>query len=91
MRQRHRYVVFKIAGGGREEILRVIKYLRQKVEEGPPLKLVEYNQKVGSGLLRCGHLQLPRLKAGISEIEGKMKISVIGVSGTIKKARKKFM
>jgi RNase P/RNase MRP subunit POP5 len=91
MKQRHRYVVFKVTGGGRGEILRAVKHLKGRVEKGPPIKLVEYNQETGLGLLRCGHLQLPGLKAGISEIAKKAKISVIGVSGTIKKAKKKFM
>jgi RNase P/RNase MRP subunit POP5 len=91
MKQRRRYVVFKTVGGGREEIMHVVECLKREFKEGPPIKLVECNQEAGLGLLRCGHLQLLRLKAKIPEIGGEVKISVVGVSGTIKKARKKFM
>jgi RNase P/RNase MRP subunit POP5 len=91
MRQRRRYVVFKIVDGGRAEISRAVGHLKQGIEGGALIKLVEFDEEIGLGLLSCGNLQLPEVKTKISEVAGKTKITVVGVSGTVKKAKKKFM
>lgn len=90
MRRRWRYVAFRLRGGDWGEIQRTIDHLKGKIRE-PAVKLMEYSRETGCGLLRCEHLQLPRVKTEISEIGKKIDVMVLGVSGTLKAAKRKFL
>jgi RNase P/RNase MRP subunit POP5 len=63
--------------------------------KGPKLRLVLYDVGSGRGLLRCGHLQIEALMdklVRVDEIMGeKVKLGILGVSGTIKAAKRKFL
>jgi RNase P/RNase MRP subunit POP5 len=59
------------------------------------LKLVLYNESSRRGLLRCRHGQVDEIKASIS-CAGKtgtkmLSFRVLGVSGTIRAAKRKFL
>lgn len=63
--------------------------------KGPKLRLVLYDTRSGRGLLRCGHMQVETLidkLVRVDEIRGeKVKLGILGVSGTIKAAKRKFL
>jgi RNase P/RNase MRP subunit POP5 len=91
MDQRRRYVAFKVTGdGGLIAILRLVKKLKQEAEKKPSIKLVEYDHNTGFGLLRCGHLETAMVKDGLVGSSAKEKIKILGVSGTVKAAKRKF-
>jgi RNase P/RNase MRP subunit POP5 len=80
-------VIFR-AAGGKADVLRVVGRLKRKFGDEPSIRLVEYDGE--SGVLRCGHLQLQRVKAELQAAR-EAGISVIGVSGTVRAAKRKFM
>lgn len=90
MGQKRRYVVFRVSGGGWDDVLEYVKNLEQACDEKSAIKLVEFDPEAGLGVLRCGHLQLKELKSKRGA-RHKTKIAVIGVSGTLKAAKRKFM
>ncbi|HYB92561.1 MAG TPA: Rpp14/Pop5 family protein [archaeon] len=59
------------------------------------LRILEYNQQDNQAILRCNHITLPQLResiAKVKEIAGTpTTIRIIGVSGTIKRLRRKFL
>ena len=93
MRQKRRYVAFELAGPGfgRSEIVRA---LRTSSPEAPP-KLVLYDENSKKGLLRCALAELEHLKKSLPKIDRiggeNVSFNIIGVSGTIKAARRKFL
>ena len=94
MRQRRRYVAFELGGEGvfRSEIARALD--ESSLARGL-LKLIFYDGESRRGLVRCGHTQLGELKTALSKIEEiggkKVSFNVLGVSGTIKAAKRKFL
>jgi ribonuclease P/MRP protein subunit POP5 len=99
MRMRRRYIAFEIQGEevSREELTRRINSAIKAMNLSGPnsVRLILYDTDSRRGLLRCGHLQLDDIKKileDIKELGGKKaKVLILGVSGTIKKARKKFL
>jgi ribonuclease P/MRP protein subunit POP5 len=100
MRMRRRYIAFEIQGDERvseEELIRGINSAVKpmNLSRQNSVRLIFYDTDSRRGLLRCGHLQVEEVKKvleGTKELGGKkVKISILGVSGTIKKARKKFL
>lgn len=62
-------------------------------KRGP--RLIDYDKRYGAGIIRCGHRDLNEVKSSlinIDKISGKdVTMRVIGVSGTIKALRRKFL
>lgn len=88
---RQRYVAFQV--GKRLEkgsLIDIIVDIGQEKNLSPQPWLILYNQNSGEGLVKCGHFQLDDLKEGMKKNE-KVNFEIQGVSGTIKKARKKFL
>ncbi len=86
MREKRRYVAFK-AGCGWIELTQAVK--KFEVEFGKPIKLVHYDSNAGFGLLRCSLAQLPQLRTKMEKNFNKT-ITIIGISGTIRAAKRKF-
>ena len=100
MRFRRRYIAFEVRGGGasKDELRKAIE---QSLHVNCPkldrtmLKLTFFEASSKRGLFRCGHTQVDELKTAISSI-GKIggrreSLGVLGVSGTIKAAKRKFL
>jgi RNase P/RNase MRP subunit POP5 len=93
---RRRYIAFKVSGGSvkREEVVKFFSSLFGGRLAGEfYLKLIFYDEGSGMGLLRCGHRHVEIVKKMISEakIRGRDNgFIVIGVSGTIKSAKRKY-
>lgn len=98
MRERRRYIAFESMGRASvSNVLQTINFLRAskpKVEQSM-VKLVLYDERSRRGLLRCGHKQVDEIKASMSgagEIGAEMiSFKVLGVSGTIRAAKRKFL
>lgn len=99
MRQKRRYIAFEIAEAEvtQWEVMQAIEHLlRSNLKlDRSMLRLIMYNRRFHSGLLRCAHKQVAELKAalvGVQKIGVKRaSFSILGVSGTIKTARRKFL
>jgi len=99
MRPKRRYIAFEVLDAklSRSEITRaILSSLRGSSDfiDTGIVRLILYNAGSGRGLLRCGHKQVGQVKAAMAELEvGKKKASlrVLGVSGTIRVAKRKFL
>jgi RNase P/RNase MRP subunit POP5 len=99
MRPRRRYIAFEIIGAemSRNDVIKALDLAFRGTPNLQPnqslLKLVFYDAGSQRGLLRCGHKQVDEVRAAITggEIgEKKASFKVLGVSGTIKTAKRKF-
>lgn len=98
MRPRRRYIAFELVGeANKADVSHMINFLRARLQGAGPelLKLVFYDARSRLGLLRCAHLQASEIKASMSGVQkiGPPNVSfrVLGVSGTIRAARRKFL
>ena len=101
MRQRRRYIAFEVSGAGvsKSDLAKTFNFLSNRIRRpgaGDPMpRLALYDVSSLRGLLRCGHKQVDVLKsamAGINRIGGKRAtLKVLGVSGTIRAAKRKFL
>lgn len=95
MRPKRRYIAFEVEGeaGGNEIWEAIDGELRVRVPtiDRTLLKLILYDKDMKRGLLRCAHKQVGELKGVISDIEKcGIRLKILGVSGTIRGATKKF-
>lgn len=97
MKQRRRYLAFEVVGNvSKSDVLRAVNSLRarQPRADQARVKLVLYDASSQRGLLRCGHRQLDEIKASMVGAGGSAKKALfrtIGVSGTIRAAKRKFL
>ena len=99
MRPRHRYVAFDVSGRfSRNEVARAItNSLRSSQDLGDTsaLRMIFFEASSGRGLLRCGHKQVVQVKTAILKLkqigDRDVSFSVLGVSGTIRAAKRKFL
>jgi RNase P/RNase MRP subunit POP5 len=101
MRPRRRYIAFEISGTkmGKNDVIEVLKYsfrlLLNSELNRRLFKLVFYEASSQRGLLRCGHKQVDEVKTALTGKEkiGNKRVSfrILGVSGTIKAAKRKFL
>ncbi len=97
MTQRRRYIAFEVAANvNGASVSRAVNFLcaNQPKSDRALVKLVLYDENSRLGLLRCGHRQLDQIKtsmAGADVGAKKPPFRVIGVSGTIKAAKRKFL
>ncbi|MEW6222071.1 MAG: Rpp14/Pop5 family protein [Candidatus Hadarchaeota archaeon] len=89
--QRKRYIAFAATAGGRNEVLRLASAIKSK--SASSLALLDFDAASGSGIIRCGHMELPAVRRQIEQLgaRGGAGLKILGVSGTIKTARKKFL
>jgi len=99
---KRRYLALRLIGG---KVLKtalwssvVDVYLRLYGEYGlskAGLRLIEFNENRGVAIISVNHRSLPYLRAALSllrEVDGKrVIIQVLGVSGTLKRLRSKFL
>jgi len=101
MKPRRRYIAFEITDAkmSRNEAIKALNLSFRRLPDSELnrslLKLVFYDASSRRGLLRCGHKQVSEVKAVITGTEkiGNKKINfkVLGVSGTIRAAKRKFL
>lgn len=88
MRSRRRYVVFEVLEDNltiEQTVARLCEELRADQGE---IRTIVYDTNFGRGILFCPHYLLNELKEKIAEKGSKLRI--IGVSGTIRAAKRKF-
>jgi len=99
MRPKRRYIAFEVVGTemGKNDVIKAldITFGGTTVLEFNKglLKLVFYDPGSKLGLLRCGHKQVNAVKAIITQVgigDKKPSFKVLGISGTIKAARRNF-
>jgi RNase P/RNase MRP subunit POP5 len=91
--QRKRYIAFMALGdSSRAEISRLASGIKSE-HNCQSIKFIGFDKTSGFGILLCGHLELPAVKSLLSQAKtgGKTKLKIIGVSGTIRTAKRKFM
>ncbi|HID60432.1 MAG TPA: hypothetical protein EYP46_01055 [Hadesarchaea archaeon] len=92
MRERRRYIAFEITKEtNTSELRQVINFFQNRTpkSEQSVLRLMFYNERSRRGLLRCGHRQVDGVKTSMLK-SGKI-FRVLGVSGTIRAAKRKFL
>ena len=88
---RQRYIAFRVDNNvNRRELEREIERWGEKTSHFYDPWLVIYEGSQGEGLIKCEQEQVEELKLQMSESEN-FDITVLGLSGTIKKARQKFL
>ncbi len=87
---RQRYIAFRGNGCSEEELRETLFNLGRELDYSHPPRLVRFDSDTCEGLILCGHLQVGLLKERLKDLE-KIEIDILGVSGTIKKARQKFL
>lgn len=90
-RLRRRYVAFEVGGElSADAVRRLIGGAVRGVT--PPPRFILFDKLTKRGLLRCGHLQVSEVKGALagSKIKG-ASFKVLGVSGTIKASKRKFL
>jgi ribonuclease P/MRP protein subunit POP5 len=105
LRERRRYLVFEVISEReieRKELLKEIwdciysLYGDVGVSESK-IWLIQYDKRAGIGILRCAHKKVEEVRAAlaclhsVNETRTRIGIRVLGISGTIKGARKKFL
>ncbi len=89
MKDRRRYIAFEVIGRqGKSEIYREIVGRCEVLGVEVKLRMVLYDIGSRRGLLLCNHRQVDKVKEVMSGAEW---IKVLGVSGTIKCAKRKFL
>jgi len=97
MRPRRRYIAFEVAGrAGKGEVARAIDGSLRGVPnlDRAALKLILYEALSRQGLLRCSHKQVNEIKAAMSGVkigDKEVAFTILGVSGTIRAAKRKFL
>jgi len=84
-REHRRYVVFAVASGTRR--IELEKILNSGTRQGG-FRIIQYEESTGKGIFRCQHTALERVRSLANKHGAGFRI--LGVSGTIKRARKKF-
>ena len=100
MKLRRRYIAFETTDAkmSRNDVIKALNRSFRRLPDSEfnlaLLKLVFYDANSRRGLLRCGHKQVSEVKAvitGTEKIGNKIPFKVLGVSGTIRAAKRKFL
>ncbi len=88
---RQRYIAFRVPSSApRGKLEEMVSVLGRKTDHFYDPWLVFYDEDLGEGLIKCEHEQLREIKRMMESME-ELDIQMLGVSGTIKKARQKFL
>jgi len=104
LRSKHRYIAYKVKSEREltyDDLVNsiwhsVMNFLGELGASKTNLWVIKntYNEKNKTGLIRCDHTQVEQVRASLALIQRigdvRVIINVLGVSGTIKAARKKF-
>lgn len=102
-RARRRYIAFQAQSGMQytkqdifDAVNKFVSVLREKHGITQPyFRLLEYDQQSGRGILMCTHAMIEPLRSSLNSIDNianeKAKVTVLGVSGTIKRLRLKYL
>ncbi len=88
---RQRYVAFRVDESiSKGDLINVISRIANEEDFSPSPWVIIFAPDVGEGIVRCGHLQLDGFKEKLLNFE-EFDLEILGVSGTIKKTRQKFL
>jgi len=92
MEQRRRYIAFRATGSYRvPDIYKATVHLYRKLgADRNPLRLIHYDGNSQKGLFLCNHRQVGELRTAIENLSG-LPLRVLGVSGTIRAAKTKYL
>ncbi|MBS3815323.1 MAG: hypothetical protein KGY45_02020 [Hadesarchaea archaeon] len=87
---RPRYIAFKIGSeASKSELSELISEISIEINHsGYKPRIVQFNGEKGCGLIFSNHIEVDKLK---EKLESKSFVKILGVSGTIKAARQKFL
>lgn len=93
---RSRYIAFKVKD--RQSISEVkktvFKHAKREDRYLNKARILFYDWNNGFGLIKCSHIQKDRLRRKLENIndmyDGSNMVKILGISGTIKKAKQKF-
>lgn len=103
LRERNRYIAFELISESRfkrDEIVRevwnsVLIFLGESGASRTSLWLIEWNENEQNGILKVNHNSVDDVRAALAFVKDINKkdciFHILGVSGTIKKAREKFL
>ena len=97
-----RYIGFRLASDrvhSRREVLTLVlkelHVMRGDPEKMMRVRLLDYDGETGVGMLLCDHKSVKTIRDAFNTIQrknqGKMTLQMLGVSGTIKALRRKFL
>mgnify|MGYP001475579944 CR=1 FL=1 len=90
MRRKRRYVAFEVINSKNLDIHETAYSLRQSLGfDRPQLSPIIFDDKTQKGLFICSHGLVDRLRTAI--IERGMPIKILGVSGTVRAVKRKFL
>lgn len=88
---RQRYIAIKVEGElSSDELEKEIDKIARDLDLSSRPWIVLFDDEKEKGLLKCGHAQVDRILEGLDKAEG-LSVEALGISGTIKKARLKFI
>jgi len=86
---RRRYVAFEVCDG-KLDVYKAAASMRKKLGgDQTGVRVILYDRDTGSGLICCAHSMVSQLKRIV--LQSRIPIKILGVSGTIKSARRKFL
>ncbi|MFH1125513.1 MAG: Rpp14/Pop5 family protein [Candidatus Altiarchaeota archaeon] len=103
LRERNRYVAFELTCNRRctrDEVVKaiwnsVVGFLGQMKAGKMSLWVMDWSDSRQSGILKVDHKSIKDLRVGITALsrvgESEASVNVLGVSGTLKKARGRYM
>jgi len=97
-----RYIGFKVAADSlpsqREVLTLVVTELRTLGYDPDPMlrvRILAYNEVTGVGMLRCDHRSVAKIRDAFHRVQAKSSsattLRILGVSGTIRALRRKFL
>ena len=92
MRPRRRYLVLEVVRNlSKSELYReLVPAVRASGGDADQLRIIFKDDGTGRWLLRCGHDQVTAVRAAAAGSGGRI-ARVVGVSGTIRAAKRKFL
>ena len=90
MRHRHRYIAFELLGNAdKQDVYKTAAFLCNTLGlDRTEIKIIMDGTNPGKGLFRCIHSRADGIKTTMSQDD--MPLRVLGVSGTIRAARRNF-
>lgn len=103
LRERNRYLVFKVNAEkplSQKEVAQAVyatatRFLGELGASKVSLRFIEFDEKKQRGILKCNHKSVDEIRATLCVLTQaggkKLAAQTLGVSGTLKKAREKWM
>jgi len=103
LRERDRYIAFELISNsrfGRDEVVRAVwnttlRFLGEYGTSKTSLWLMDWNEEKQNGILKVNHRSVEEVRAALALLrdinKGDCIFHVLGVSGTIKKTRERYL